>query len=182
MPRNTPASPSRVLFGPGALALGPWQIVNDGVMGGASTSRFTVNEGTAIFEGNLSRANGGGFASVRGLLARPGLEPLAAFVVRVRGDGRRYTFTLRTDLRPNRPIHQCALSTKRGEWQEHQLSLGQFAATFRGRRLPSEPALDPAQIVAVGFLISDQQEGDFRLEIARIDMTSQKEPPPLPAP
>lgn len=134
-------------------------------------SRFTVNKGTGLFEGYLSLANGGGFASVRGLLASPGLEPLKAFVVRLKGDGKHYKCTLRTDLQPGSPIHQCTLATQAGEWEEHRLPLDLFTASFRGRRLLREPLLDPVQIVAVGFLIADQQEGPFRLEIAQIETT-----------
>lgn len=40
--------------------------------------------------------------------------------------------------------------------------------TFRGRVLAGEPSLDPAKVTAVGFLISDKQAGQFRLEVAWI--------------
>lgn len=149
--------------------MGPWQIINDNVMGGTSTSHFSVRDGVASFEGHLSRANGGGFASVRGVLIAPGLVSLRAFVLRIKGDGRRYKFTLRTDLQPNTPIHQCPLVPKPGVWEEHRLPIDQFAATFRGLPLPSAPPLEPARIMALGLLLADQQEGPFHLELARIE-------------
>jgi hypothetical protein len=117
----------------------------------------------------LSRANGGGFASVRGVLTTPGLAPLEALVVRVKGEGRRYRFNLRTDLSPNTLSYQCTLVPRPGVWEEHRLPIQRFLATFRGRLLPGEAPLDPAQIMALGFLISDRQEGPFHLEIASIE-------------
>ena len=43
-----------------------WGIVNDGVMGGISQSQFTITpDKTAIFQGDVSLENYGGFASVR---------------------------------------------------------------------------------------------------------------------
>lgn len=43
-----------------------WHPINDGVMGGVSTSRLTFDlAGHAVFEGDVSLQNGGGFASVR---------------------------------------------------------------------------------------------------------------------
>ncbi|MGI9473561.1 MAG: CIA30 family protein, partial [Rubripirellula sp.] len=47
-------------------AASQWQIVNDGVMGGRSSSRVDrAGEGLLRFSGNLSLANNGGFASMR---------------------------------------------------------------------------------------------------------------------
>jgi hypothetical protein len=39
----------------------------------------------------------GGFVSVRSLPSRQDLDGCDAFLIRVRGDGRRYKFTARTD-------------------------------------------------------------------------------------
>ena len=43
-----------------------WRIVNDGVMGGLSSSKAIVNDDNKIiFSGNVSLENNGGFASLR---------------------------------------------------------------------------------------------------------------------
>ena len=43
-----------------------WTIINDDVMGGISKSNFLVNKkGFGVFEGRISTAYNGGFASVR---------------------------------------------------------------------------------------------------------------------
>jgi NADH dehydrogenase [ubiquinone] 1 alpha subcomplex assembly factor 1 len=149
-----------------------WQVVNDDVMGGESTSSFRLTNGVALFQGKVSLENNGGFASARSLPARHDLSGSDAFVVRVRGDGGRYKFTARTDPSFDSAIYQCVFTTKKGEWEEHRLPFKQFIPTFRGRVLTGEPPLDPAKVTSVGFLISDKQNGPFQLEVAWIKVTS----------
>jgi len=146
----------------------PWEVVNDDVMGGVSQSDFFVTNGVAVFTGNLSLEYNGGFASVRSLPSNHDLEGCQSFLLRVRGDGRRYKFTARMDRRFDSPIYQAAFPTMDGEWQEHLLPLNEFVSTFRGRVLTGEPPLNPARIASLGFLVSDKQAGPFRLEIAWI--------------
>jgi len=153
-----------------------WQVVNDDVMGGVSSSRFEVTNGMAVFRGEVSLENNGGFASVRSRPAPHDLKGCDAFVIRVRGDGRRYKFTARTDRTFDSAIYQLTFATKKGAWEEHRLLMRDFVPTFRGRVLTGEPPLDPASVTSLGFLISDKQEGPFRLEIAWIKAV--KSPPP----
>jgi hypothetical protein len=145
-----------------------WQVVNDGVMGGVSASSFCLTNGVAVFQGEVSLANNGGFASVRSLPARHDLGAADTFVVRVRGDGRRYKFTARMDGSFDSAIYRCDFATKNGVWEEHRLPLKDFVASFRGRALTDVPPLNPGKVSSVGFLISDQQAGLFRLEVAWI--------------
>ncbi|MHB1310095.1 MAG: CIA30 family protein, partial [Limisphaerales bacterium] len=72
-----------------------WQVVNDDVMGGVSVGAWTVTNGVARFSGDLSLENNGGFASVRSPTARHQMGQVDSFLIRVRGDGRRYKFTAR---------------------------------------------------------------------------------------
>ena len=145
-----------------------WQIVNDDVMGGVSASSFRITNGVAVFRGEVSLANNGGFASVRSLPAQYDLGDADSFVIRVRGDGRRYKFTARMDQSFDSAIYQCAFTTKYGVWEEHRLPLKDFVASFRGRVRTDVPPLNPAKVSSVGFLISDQQAGPFQLEVAWI--------------
>ncbi|MEY6434122.1 CIA30 family protein [Thioalkalicoccus limnaeus] len=145
-----------------------WQVVNDDVMGGISTSRFELTDGLAVFRGVVSLENFGGFASVRSLPAHHDLGGSDAFVIRVRGDGRRYKLTARTDPSFDSAVYQLSFATKQGEWEEHRLPFRDFVPTFRGRVLSGEPPLDAGKIASVGFLIAERQAGPFRLEIAWI--------------
>ena len=153
-----------------------WQIVNDDVMGGVSSSRFELTKGAGVFRGAVSLENNGGFASVRSLPARHDLAGCDAFVIRARGDGRRYKFTVRTDPSFDSAIYQTAFTTKKGEWEEHRLPFKSFVPTFRGRVLSGEPAFDPAKVTSVGFLISDKQAGTFQLELAWIKAVKSPQP------
>jgi monofunctional biosynthetic peptidoglycan transglycosylase len=146
-----------------------WEVVNDDVMGGVSTSQFqVVTNGCAVFSGTVRLENNGGFASVRSAPVRENLTGLAAFVLRVRGDGRRYKFSVRSSAGFDTPLYQCSFTTKPGEWEEHRLAFRDFVPTFRGRVLTDVPPLNPSKVNSVGFLISDKQEGPFRLEIGWI--------------
>ena len=166
---NADASPEDILFGFSTTTnASAWQIVNDEVMGGVSSSSFLLTNSTAVFRGEVSLENNGGFASVRSSPSRQNLAGRDAFVLRARGDGRRYKFTVRTETGFDTPIYQLAFTTKRGEWEEHRLPFKDFVPTFRGRILTDVPPLNPAKVTSVGFLISDKQEGPFQLELAWI--------------
>jgi len=150
------------------LALNTWSVVDDVVMGGVSRSRLEPCPGGAAFTGIVSLDRGGGFASAR---TRPDSWSTAgarAFVLRARGDGKRYKLTVRTDDGFDGVQYQAGFTTHRDEWQDVQLPLSAFVPTFRGREVPGAPPLDPARIRAFGLLISDRQAGPFRLEIATL--------------
>ena len=55
-------------------------------------------------------------------------------------------------------------------WQTLHIPLSTFRATFRGRDVPSAPALDPARIRQVGLMIAERQAGAFALEVRRIGL------------
>ena len=118
-----------------------WQIVNNDVMCGVSTSRFQILSNGAVFSGVVSLENNGGFALVRSLPAKKKLTSLYAFELRVRGDGHRYKFTVRPESGFDTTIYQyqCAFTTKRDEWEEHRLPFKDFVPTFRGRVLTDVP-------------------------------------------
>ena len=146
-----------------------WEVVNDDVMGGVSTSQFQVlTNGCAVFSGTVRLENNGGFASVRSQPVRADLTGCDSFLLRVRGDGWRYKFSVRTEAGLDTPLYQLAFTTKRGEWEEHRLPFKDFVPTFRGRILTDVPSLNPAKITSAGFLIADKQAGAFRLEISVI--------------
>ncbi len=172
---NANAGSARTLFDfSNATKTPTWQVVNDDVMGGVSSSNFSVTNGVGVFRGELSLENNGGFASVRSSPIQENLARVDAFVVRVRGDGKRYKFTVRTEAGFDSPIYLCGFTTKHGEWAEHRLPLKDFVPTFRGRVLTNAPALDPAKVVSVGWLISDKQQGQFQLEVAWIKASIQQ--------
>jgi monofunctional biosynthetic peptidoglycan transglycosylase len=146
-----------------------WTIVNDGVMGGRSSSDLELtDDGTAVFSGSVSLANNGGFASVRARFRSLDLSALEGVVLRVRGDGRRYDLRFRMD------------GGFAGEWTEIRLPFVGFQPSFRGWVPPGSGPLDPSRIRQMGILIGDKKEGPFRLEIEWI--RGYRDPGSHPAP
>lgn len=144
-----------------------WRIVNDGVMGGLSRSTLEMTgAGTAIFSGQVSLENYGGFASVRTFSMDFSLEGFSGFRLRVRGDGKSYHMRARTDDGFDGIAYDRSFETgSGGEWEEVQLPFDSFQPQFRGRMVPGAPPLEAARIRQIGVLISDKQEGPFQLEI-----------------
>ncbi len=148
---------------------GRWMIVNDGVMGGRSRSRiFFTDDNTAIFEGEISLANNGGFASVRSRPAAVRTEGTTRIAARVRGDGREYQLRIRTEDAFDGVDYRWNFETQADEWMTVRASYRDFVPTFRGRILRNVPPIDPRAIRQIGFLIADRKEGPFRLEIDSI--------------
>ena len=148
---------------------GVWMIVNDGVMGGISESRLSLDQqGFLVFEGRVSLDYGGGFASVRSILNRLDADPYDGILIRFKGDGKRYQLRLRQVDRMEGVAYLQHFETKTGEWEEVFLPFHSFQASYRGRRLPDYPKLDTRRISQLGLMISDKQEGNFRLEVQRI--------------
>jgi len=141
-------------------------IVNDGVMGGRSSSRIDLDSADfAVFEGTLSLENNGGFASVRLPIPAGTMDTASHLVLRVRGDGRRYQARLRPGRRYDGVAWAAGFGTDAGEWVTLELPLEDFEPSFRGYRPRGVGPLDPADVGQVGIMLTDKREGPFRLEI-----------------
>lgn len=146
-----------------------WRPVDDVVMGGVSRSAFEqAGPGVARFRGTVSLENSGGFASVRTPPRDWGTAGARSFVLRVRGDGKTYKFTLRTGDGFDGIQYQQRFVAPAGAWHDVELPVSGFVATFRGRKVPFAPALDAARVRALGLMISDRQAGPFELHVDRI--------------
>lgn len=151
-----------------------WQIVNDGVMGGISSSRLQLNDqGNAVFLGEVSLENNGGFASVKNR------EPLnlagySGIHLNLKGDGNRYSFRIQTGegAKTHAWSYEQRFDTKPDEFVQIKLPFSEFNPTYRGSEPDNVPSLDVANIHNFGFLISDKQSGEFRLEIIKIEAYS----------
>ncbi len=146
-----------------------WGPVDDAVMGGVSSSRFVwTDRGSCVFTGNVSLENNGGFASVRSSAADLGLEGAEALRLTFRGDGKSYKLRLRTTGDFDGVSYQVAFPTEAGVWMERTFAIDEFVPVWRGRVVRDAPELDPGQVRSVGFLISDEQVGEFHLELASL--------------
>jgi hypothetical protein len=149
-----------------------WSAIDDGVMGGLSQSRLRYDPaGYAVFEGHVSLERNGGFASVRcAPQAGLGVAGAVAYVLEARGDGHRYKLNLRTDDNFDGLQYQAAVVVPAEVWTRVRLALDEFRPTFRGRVVPGAPALDPARVRQLGFMIADRQAGPFALCVRGIEV------------
>ena len=154
-----------------------WIIVNDGVMGGLSTSDLELTEeSTGLFSGFVSLDNNGGFASIRATFQPMDLSPYRGVTLKVRGDGRRYQLRFRLDGSFDGVAYTTEFDTSPGEWMEIHLPFQAFQPTFRGRVPQGAGPLDLTRIRQMSFLIGDKKEGPFRLEIAWVRTLDQEGP------
>ena len=148
---------------------GSWMIVNDGVMGGVSKSRLSLDEqGALVFEGRVSLDYGGGFASVRSIVNQLDAQKYQGIYLKFRGDGNKYQLRLRQTSRVDGAAFYQHFKTEIGKWVEVFMPFNEFKASYRGRLLPDHPKLDTSRITQIGLMISDKQKGNFRLEVKRI--------------
>lgn len=145
-----------------------WYVVNDDVMGGRSEGRFELEQGTLHFTGNTN-TDGGGFSSIRTARLRLDLSAQAGVRLRVKGDGRRYTWRLTTAARwRGRQVSYWAdFQTQDGTWITVDIPFSAFIPKFRGYQLDG-PAFDPAQITGMGLMIYDNRDGPFDLHLASL--------------
>ena len=147
-----------------------WFVINDGVMGGLSeSSMILTNDGNGKFSGSVSLENNGGFASVRAEVPEADYSDFKAISIKVKGDGKKYKFRIRTDRNFDGVSYQASF-TSGNSWQEFTFTPGDFTPVFRGRVVRDYPALDFGRMQQIGFLISDKQKGKFELLIDSVWM------------
>ncbi len=156
-----------ILFDFGTLEnMDDWLIVNDGVMGGLSKSKFILSDSnTAIFSGNVTLENNGGFASTRTKAMQFQLDGFKGILIRVKGDGKKYQFRIRTNDRFDGVSYGYQFETKINQWQTISIPFNKCLPVFRGQILRDVEPISPKDIQQLGILISDKQTGEFQLEI-----------------
>jgi monofunctional biosynthetic peptidoglycan transglycosylase len=142
-----------------------WYVVNDNVMGGRSDGGYEQREGEIYFAGNTN-TNGGGFSSIRSGSFSLDLSQYSGIQLRVKGDGRRYTWRLTTDARWRgaRVSYWADFDTVDGEWTSVNVPFADFVPRFRGFELDGPP-LNAEKITGMGLMIYDKQDGAFELHL-----------------
>jgi NADH dehydrogenase [ubiquinone] 1 alpha subcomplex assembly factor 1 len=143
-----------------------WRPINDGVMGGQSRSGCSLDGAGLHFQGLLSTANGGGFASIRGRVV-PTLDGVAGVRLEVTGDGRRYQIRLRESEAPHDVAWRAVFDTT-GTRQTVVLTPANFQPVIRGRRIDGLSGISGRRLQFIGFMLTSKEEGAFRLSIHEI--------------
>ena len=153
-------------FGPGSADFG-WYVLNDNVMGGRSEGDFSIAQGDLCFSGRTN-TRGGGFSSIRTQPLRLDLSNQTGIRVRVKGDGRRYTWRLTTGARwRGREISYRAEFETGDQWRTVDIPFSSFVPRFRGYQLDG-PALDASDIRGMGLMIYDKLDGPFEIQVATV--------------
>jgi hypothetical protein len=148
--------------------IGDWNIVNDVVMGGRSNSNFVVDsEGNGRFTGTVSLENNGGFCSVQHYLQSKSLENKKVFSIRLKGDGKKYQFRVKSN-RNNYYSYVYSFQTSK-KWEVIEIPIAEMYASFRGNNL-NIPNYNGAKIEEIAFLIANYKEESFELLIDKIEV------------
>jgi NADH dehydrogenase [ubiquinone] 1 alpha subcomplex assembly factor 1 len=144
--------------------------VNDTVMGGRSASKVeALDGGTLRFSGKLSLENNGGFTSFQSRGARYEIGESDGLLVRVKGDGRKYIFSI--DL-AGTPIpaggYWQEFATEKDRWIDVRFPYEKFVPTSFGRELRGLDPVTPDRITGLAFYLYDKKEGAFEVEFDSI--------------
>ncbi|NCA81377.1 MAG: CIA30 family protein [Opitutae bacterium] len=143
-----------------------WEIQDDVVMGGVSQGQFAVNEeGNAVFTGNVSLENDGGFSSLQYGFDPVDVSTYRAIHIRLKSDGKRYQ--LRVESEKNvRHGYAYDFETS-GDWQTVEIPFADMYAIRHGDRLdlPNYPGQTLAH---VQILIGNNRAESFQLEIDKL--------------
>lgn len=130
-------------------------------MGGKSTSTISINtDGNAVFKGEVSLENNGGFSSLRHRFEKIGVSNFKKIKIRLKGDEKKYQFRIKPS-RFNQYSYVYHFQTS-GEWQVIEINLADFIPTFRGRVLDM-PNFSGIELEEIGFLIGNKQQEKFEL-------------------
>lgn len=188
-----------------ACDLSAWGSLDDVVMGGVSQGSFFLRQASedtelsalerldqvAVFAGQISTDNSGGFSSVR----TRNFEPPFDFAgwqglrLRVKGDGQRYKFIARNSGGWDSPAYIYSFDTIANTWTDVEIPFDGLVATFRARSVPNAPAFDPQRVFSFQLMLSkfeyDRQlnpqfsAGPFELEVSKISVYRPRQGVPL---
>ncbi|MBI4780147.1 MAG: CIA30 family protein [Oscillatoriophycideae cyanobacterium NC_groundwater_1537_Pr4_S-0.65um_50_18] len=156
-----------------------WGALDDVVMGGVSQSGIQFGSSAASFSGQVSTANSGGFASVRTRNFEPPLDlgQYTGIELRVKGDGNRYKFMLRTEDRWDGIAYCYSFDTVADQWMTIRIPFSAVVPVFRAKTVSGQ-AIAPNRITAMQLMLSKFeydgalnphfQPGFFQLQIESI--------------
>jgi hypothetical protein len=140
-----------------------WGSLDDGVMGGVSASQVQWQAGLR-FDGQVSTANNGGFASIRTRNIEPPLNlgQWQGTVLYVQGDGQRYKWILRDNPGWDSLAYCRSFDTDAAGLSTVRTPFLEMVATRRARTVPDASPLKPTQIYSLQLMLSKfEYDGDL---------------------
>ncbi|MBE9047820.1 CIA30 family protein [Pleurocapsales cyanobacterium LEGE 10410] len=181
--QHIPAATDRMIFdftNPNASLKEIWGAVDDVVMGGVSQSNIRLAGDRAIFSGNVSTENNGGFASVR---TRNFENPLdlsdyEGIELRVIGDGKRYKFIARCEGKWDGVGYSYSFDTIYDYPTTIRIPFKDLIPVFRAKTVEEAAELDSGKVYSMQLMLSKFEydgelnpkfeAGSFRLEVEYI--------------
>jgi len=164
-------------------------VLDDIVMGGVSESNVRIVENTALFTGNVSISNSGGFVSIRTRNFDPPLD-LSAYQgidLRVKGDGKRYKFILRNESQWDSRSYCYSFDTVSNIWFTVRIPFADLIPVFRAKTVNNAPPFDPKTIYSIQLMLSKFEydgelnpkfePGFFQLQVESISAYGAQEKP-----
>jgi hypothetical protein len=157
-----------------------WGAVDDVVMGGVSESQMQFGSGAALFSGVVSTANSGGFVSVqtRNFVPALDLSDYCGIELRLKGDGQRYKFFLRSTSGWDSLAYAASFDTVADRWITVQIPFRDLTPVFRAKTVPDAAPFNAAGITSMQLMLSKFeydsvlnphfQPGPFYLELEAI--------------
>lgn len=143
-----------------------WAIEDDGVMGGVSRGTFKISEeGHAVFAGEVSLDNNGGFSSLQYYFDPIDVSAYRTAVFRVKGDGKQYRFLVESS-RNAWHYYEGRFDTS-GEWQTVEIPFSAMVPHRRGDQLERANYAGD-RLAMVRFMIANGRAESFRLELDRV--------------
>jgi len=148
--------------------LSNWRVVDDVVMGGISSGKLSIDQkGNGIFKGEISLENNGGFSSIRYNSTKVKIDNQKKFVIRLKGDGKKYQFRVKSD---SEDYYSYAFTfSTNGKWETIEIPFHKMKPVFRGRNLDIEN-YNGNQLEEISILIGNKKPEKFILEIDKIEI------------
>ena len=148
-----------------------WGVTNDDVMGGVSSSKISTGENDVlVFSGNVSLENNGGFASLRSPIDDYNLSAYDGILIKVKGDGKTYSLSFRQTKYFTGYNYTHKFLTEKDSWQIVKLPFKDFNLKYYGKEVSNFEPPEISNIKQISILISDKQQGPFKIEIEWIGL------------
>ena len=133
-----------------------WGAVDDVVMGGVSASQIQLMQNRAVFSGNVSVANNGGFASVRtrNFSQALDLSNYEGIELRIQGDGKRYKLIMRGEDKWDGVGYCYSFDTFNNRPQTIRVPFDQLIPIFRAKSVPEKGKFNPSQVYSLQLMHS----------------------------
>lgn len=157
-----------------------WGAVDDVVMGGVSQSNVRFTDDKAVFAGNVSTDNNGGFASVRtrNFSTPIDLSDYEGIEIKVTGDGKRYKFITRCEGKWDGIGYCYSFDTIHDFSTTIRIPFKELIPVFRAKTVTEASEFDSAKVYSMQLMLSKFEydgelnpkfeAGSFQLEVEYI--------------